>query len=59
MGNPLFAKKPLELCLEEMKGETLWDSTLSRTHKKLERLAEKAAREYGAGKTKEMGFDKL
>lgn len=45
--------------LEELAGELLWDQTLANSQDKLERLAEKAEREYRAGQTKEMGFDEL
>ena len=43
--------------LEELDGETRWDQTLAQSQEKLERLAEKAAEEYRAGRTREMGFD--
>jgi hypothetical protein len=45
--------------LEEIEWESRWDRTLANSQEKLERLAERAAREYRAGKTKEMGFDEL
>ena len=45
--------------LEELAGEDRWDQTLAASQEKLERLAEEAAEEYRAGKTKEMGFDEL
>jgi len=45
--------------LEEIEWESRWDHTLATSQKNLERLAESAAQEYHAGKTKEMGFDEL
>lgn len=45
--------------LEEIEWEFSWDQTLARSQDKLERMSEKAAEEYRAGKTKEMGFDEL
>ena len=45
--------------LEEMAGEARWDQTLTDSQDKLYRLAEKAEKEYRAGKTKGMGFDEL
>ncbi|MCC6127072.1 MAG: hypothetical protein IT426_19095 [Pirellulales bacterium] len=48
-----------EELLEEIEGESRWDATLANSQDKLEKMAEKAARDYLAGKTKEMGFDEL
>jgi hypothetical protein len=45
--------------LEELRGEARWDHTLAESQDHLEAVAEKALREYRAGKTKEMGFDQL
>ena len=45
--------------LDEIRGEARWDRTLAESQDQLERLAEKALREYRSGKTKEMGFDEL
>ena len=45
--------------MEEMSWEAQWDQTLGSSQDKLDRLAEKAEREYRAGQTKEMGFDDL
>jgi hypothetical protein len=45
--------------LEEIEWESRWDQTLADSQDKLERMAEKAAEEYRAGKTKKMGFDEL
>jgi hypothetical protein len=42
--------------LEELEAEARWDATLASSQDKLDQLAEKAEREYRAGKTKEMGF---
>lgn len=48
-----------EELLEELGGESRWDETFANSQDKLERLAEKAARQHREGKTKEMGFDEL
>jgi hypothetical protein len=45
--------------LEEIEWEARWDDTLESSQGKLEKLAEKALREYESGKTHEMGFDDL
>jgi len=45
--------------LEEIEWEARWDQTLAASQDKLDQLAEKAMKEYRAGKTKEMGFDEL
>jgi hypothetical protein len=45
--------------LEEIEGESRWDVTLANSQEKLEKMAEKAVRDYREGKTKEMGFDEL
>ncbi len=45
--------------LEEMEWESRWDQTLASSQDRLDRMAEKAAGEYRAGKTKEIGFDEL
>jgi hypothetical protein len=45
--------------LEEMAAELQWDQTLANSQDKLNRLAEKAERDFLEGKTKEMGFDEL
>jgi hypothetical protein len=45
--------------LEEIEGEFRWDQTLANSQDKLEKLAEKAAQDFRAGRTKEMGFDEL
>ena len=45
--------------IEEIEWESRWDQTLAHSQDKLERMAEKAAKEYRSGKTKEMGFDEL
>ena len=39
--------------LEEMLWESRWDETLARSRDKVDRLAEKAAKEYKAGKTRD------
>lgn len=45
--------------LEEIEWESRWDDTLARSQDTLDVLAERAAREYQAGNTNEMGFDEL
>ena len=45
--------------LDELDGETRWNQTLAASQDTLDRLADKAEKEYRAGKTKEMGFDEL
>ncbi|MDP8247753.1 MAG: hypothetical protein P9M00_06415 [Candidatus Tritonobacter lacicola] len=45
--------------LEEIEWEKAWDESLTKSQDKLISLAEKAVREYEAGKTKQMGFDEL
>jgi hypothetical protein len=45
--------------LDEIQWESRWDETFAKSQDKVDRLAEKAAKEYKSGKTKEMGFDEL
>jgi len=45
--------------LEEMEWEGRWDQAVAESQGKMDRLAEKAEQAYRAGKTKEMGFDRL
>lgn len=45
--------------LDDLVGESQWDSTLARSDDQLDRLADKALAEFRAGKTLEMGFDEL
>jgi hypothetical protein len=45
--------------IEEIAWETQWDETLSKSQDNLEKLAEKALRQYREGKTREMGFGEL
>jgi nitrate reductase beta subunit len=45
--------------LDEIQWESRWDETLAKSQDKVDRLSEKAAKEYKAGKTREMGFDEL
>ena len=45
--------------IEEIEWETRWDRTLADSQPVLDRLAEKAMREYRDGKTEEKGFDEL
>jgi hypothetical protein len=44
---------------QEIAWEGRWDKSLGASQDKLGQLAEKALREYKAGKTREMGFDEL
>ena len=41
--------------LDELQGESRWDQALADSQDKLEQLAEKAERNYRAGKTKSVG----
>ena len=45
--------------LEDIAGELQWDSTFARSEDLLETMAEKALREFDAGKTLPQGFDEL
>jgi len=45
--------------LDEMEWESRWDETLSKSQDKVDQLADKALREYRAGRTREMGFDEI
>ena len=45
--------------LEELDWEARWDETLAATQDKLDRLADKAAKAYHQGKTRQRGFDEL
>ena len=45
--------------IEELAWETQWDQTLANSQDQLDRLAQKAAEQYRAGKTKEKGFDEV
>ena len=45
--------------IEEMLWESRWDETLAKSGDKVDRLAEKAAKEYKAGRTRPTGFDDL
>jgi len=45
--------------LDEIAWESSWDKTLEDSQDKLDRLAEKAEREYQAGRTEEQGIDDL
>ena len=56
--DPLQDQLAQEL-MEEIEWESRWDDTLAKSQDKLDKLAEKAAQDYKAGKTKEMGFDEL
>jgi predicted HTH domain antitoxin len=54
-----FLVSPFQETAEEIEWEARWDSSLETSQEKLEGLAEKALREYRAGKTKQLGFDEL
>ncbi len=45
--------------IQEIAWEGSWDKSLGASQNKLGQLAEKALREYTAGKTREMGFDEF
>jgi len=45
--------------LDDIAGELQWDTTLAQSESLLERLAEKALREFEAGRTHPQGFDEL
>lgn len=45
--------------LEEIEWKKKWDGTMASTSNKLDKLAEKALREFKQRKTKELGFDEL
>jgi hypothetical protein len=48
-----------EKLLEDLEGEEKWDATLASSLDVLDKLADKALEDYGAGRTKKMGFDEL
>ncbi len=45
--------------LDELAGESRWETTLAESQSKVDQLAEKALAEHKAGRTKEAGFDEL
>lgn len=45
--------------MDDISGELQWDATLARSEELLEKLAEKALREFEAGRTRPQGFDEL
>jgi hypothetical protein len=45
--------------LDELVWESRWGETLAKSRDKVDQLAEKAAKEYKAGRTRAMGFDDL
>ncbi len=45
--------------LEDMEGELKWDETLAKSQNELEKMSDKALKEFGEKRTKEMGFDEL
>ncbi len=48
-----------EKLLEDLEGEKKWDATLASSLEVLDKLADKALKDYEAGRTKKMGFDEL
>jgi hypothetical protein len=45
--------------LADIAGELQWDTTLAHSEDLLEKLAEKALREFETGRTRPQGFDEL
>ena len=45
--------------LQEIGWESRWDRTLENSQGTLDKMTEKAMREYKTGQTEEMGFDEL
>ena len=45
--------------LQEIEWENRWNKTLEKSQDVLNKLTEKAMREYESGQTEEMGFDEL
>jgi hypothetical protein len=45
--------------LQEIEWENRWDKTFEKSQDVLNKLTEKAMREYESGQTEEMGFDEL
>ncbi len=45
--------------MNDISGELQWDRTLARSEDLLEKLAEKALRDFEAGRTRPQGFDEL
>lgn len=45
--------------LEDIKGEIQWDETLARSQDQLEKMADRALEELGAGRARKAGFDEL
>lgn len=45
--------------LEDIESEFKWDKALAESQDKLEKLADKALKDFKAGRTKKMGFDEL
>jgi len=48
-----------EQLLDDIEGETKWDTTIAKSQSTLEKLAEKARRAQRNGKTRSVGFDEL
>ncbi len=45
--------------LEDMEGEIKWDETLAKSQNELEKMSDKALKEFREKRTKAMGFDEL
>ncbi len=45
--------------LEDIVGESKWDETFRKSNGKLKKLAERALKNFQAGRTREKGFDEL
>ncbi len=45
--------------LADIEAELRWDQTFKETEDKLAKLADKALKDFKAGKVKQMGFDEL
>lgn len=45
--------------LEDMEGEFKWDETLAKSQNELEKMSDKALKEFREKRTKAMGFDEL
>lgn len=45
--------------LEDMERELKWDETLAKSQNELEKMSDKASKEFREKRTKEMGLDEL
>jgi hypothetical protein len=48
-----------EQLIQDIESEMSWHNAFNKSQDKLNRLAEKAAKDYQAGNVKKMGFDEL